>query len=95
VDQAELLLRLAIGQSDSKLARRFMIERLSIAGMRHDLEGRYRKLFLWLNRFRSETLGTGYATKGKLRKHIDGLKSSDVARRQQAAEYAVRWLIHY
>jgi 3'-5' exonuclease len=94
-DQAELLLRLAIGQSDSKLARRFMVERLSIAEMRHDLEGRYRKVFRWLNRFRSETLGNGYATKGKLTKHIDGLKSSDVARRQQAAEYTVRWLIHY
>jgi len=72
-----------------------MVERLSIAEMRHDLEGRYKKVFRWLSRFRSETLSNGYATKGKLRKHIDGLKSSDVARRQQAAEYAVRWLIHY
>jgi hypothetical protein len=72
-----------------------MVERLSIAEMRHDLEGRYKKVFRWLSRFPSETLSNGYATKGKLRKHIDGLKSSDVARRQQAAEYAVRWLIHY
>jgi DNA polymerase I-like protein with 3'-5' exonuclease and polymerase domains len=94
-DQVELLLRLAIGQSDSKLARRFMVDGLSITGMRHDLERRYSKMFQWLNRFRSETLGNGYATKRDLKKYIDGLKSSDVARRQQAAECAVRWLMRY
>ena len=72
-----------------------MVERLSITEMRHDLEKRYSKMFQWLNRFRSVTLGNGYATKRGMRKYIDGLKSSDVARRQQAAEHAVRWLICY
>jgi DNA polymerase I-like protein with 3'-5' exonuclease and polymerase domains len=95
VDQDELLLRLVIGQSDSELSRRFMVERLTIRGLRFDLEKKYKKMFQWLTRFRRVTLENGYAKKENLRKHIDGLKSSDMARRKQSTEYAVRWLIGY
>jgi hypothetical protein len=40
---------------------------------------------------------TGYGINpmdGK-RKYIDGLKSSDIAKKEQALEHAVRWLIRY
>jgi DNA polymerase I len=95
IDRDELLLRLAIGQSDTVLSKRFLIDRLNITTMRHDLEKRYRVMFQWLNNFRRMARANRYATNGELRKYIDGLKSSDVARRDRALEYAVRWLIHY
>ena len=95
LDPDELLLRLAVGQSDAALSKRFLVDRSKIATMRHDLEKRYQVMFQWLNSFRRVARVNRYATNGDLRKYIDGLKSSDVARREQALEYAVRWLIHY
>ena len=95
IDPDELLLRLAVGQSDTVLSKRFLVDRLKIGTMRHDLEKRYQTMFQWLNGFRRLARAKYYATNGNLRKHIDGLKSSDVARRGQALEHAVRWLICY
>jgi hypothetical protein len=95
IDPNELLLRLAVGQSDTVLSKRSLIDRLKITTMRHDLEKRYRVMFQWLNNFRRMARINRYATNGELRKYIDGLKSSDLARRGRALEYAVRWLIHY
>jgi DNA polymerase I len=95
LDSNELLLRLAVGQSDAILSKRFLIDRLKIATIRHDLESRYQTMFQWLNNFRRMARAKGYATNGDLRKYIDGLKSSDIARRGRALEHAVRWLIHY
>ena len=95
LDPNELLLRLAVGQSDTVLSKRFLINRLKMATMRHDLEKRYQTMFQWLNNFRRMARAKCYATNGDLRKYIDGLKSSDIARRGRALEHAVRWLIHY
>ena len=95
VDHDEFLLRLAIGQSDTVLSKRFLVDRFNIAKMRQDLEKRYQIMFQWLQSFCSAARTKGYATNGDLRKCIDGLKSSDVARRGQALEHAVRWLICY
>jgi hypothetical protein len=95
VEQDDLLLRLAIGQSDSELARRFMTERSAISRVRYDLEMEHRKMFRWLKKNRFKALDNGYAENGRLRKYIDGLKSSDLARRQEAARHVVRWLVRY
>ena len=95
LDPDELLLRLAVGQSDTVLSKRFLIDRLKMATMRHDLEKRYQTMFQWLNSFRRMARVKCYATNGDLRKYIDGLKSSDIARKGRALEHAVRWLIHY
>ena len=95
LDPDELLLRVAVGQSDTALSKRFLVDRLKIATMRHVLEKRYQTMFQWLNGFRRLARTKRYATNGDLRKYIDGLKSSDVARRGQALEHAVRWLIRY
>lgn len=94
-DPDELLLCLAVGQSDTALSKRFLVDRLKIATMRHDLEKRYPTMFQWLNNFRRLARTKCYATNGDLRKYIDGLKSSDIAKRGQALEYAIRWLIRY
>lgn len=95
LDPDELLVRLAAGQSDTALSKRFLVDRSKIATMRHDLEKRYETMFQWLNSFRRVARAKRYATNGELRKYIDGLKSSDVAKRAQALEYTVRWLIRY
>lgn len=95
LDPDELLLRLAVGQSDTALSKRFLVDRLKISTMRHDLEERYQTMFQWLNNFCRLARTKGYATNGDQRKYIDGLKSSDVAKRAQALEFAVRWLLRY
>jgi DNA polymerase-1 len=95
LDSRELLVRLAIGQSDTALSKRFMVDRLKIATMRHVFEKRYQTMFQWLNDFRGLARTRRYVTNGDLRKYIDGLQSSDIARRGQALEHAVRWLIRY
>jgi DNA polymerase I-like protein with 3'-5' exonuclease and polymerase domains len=89
----EFLLFLALGHSDAKLSRHFLIQRLEAASVRHDLEQRYRVMFQWLNRFCRATLANGFAASDGQKKYIDGLRCSDLARREQALEYAVRWLV--
>lgn len=64
LDPNELLLRLAVGQSDTVLSKRFLVERLKIGTMRHDLEKRYQTMFQWLNGFRRMALAKRYATNG-------------------------------
>ena len=93
LDYHDLLTSHAVGQSDAVLSRRFLVERSKVAAMRHDLERRYQTMFRWLNDFRRMARRSGYAANGNLRKYIDGLKSSDIARRDLALEHAVRWLI--
>jgi hypothetical protein len=95
LDQDDLLLRLAIGQSDAELGRGFTIERLKMASIRNHLEKKYKRMFQWLTKFRCMALDHGYAANGVARKYIDGLKSADVARKRLAVEHAIRWLIRY
>lgn len=88
-----LLVSLVVGQSDVEISKRFLVERWRVAKVRHDLGKRYQTMFRWLNSFRRLTQRKGYASNGNLRKYIDGLKSSDIARREHAMNLAVRWLI--
>ena len=95
LDHDEFLLSLAAGQPDSKLSRAFLVDRPKIGMIRHDLEKRYQTMFQWLESYRRKALASGYATVDGKRKYIDGLKSSDIVRRERALEHAVRWLIRY
>jgi DNA polymerase I-like protein with 3'-5' exonuclease and polymerase domains len=95
LDYYDLLASLAIDQSDAVLSKRLLVEHSKIAAVRHDLARRYQVMFQWLNNFRRMARTRGYAVYGDLRKYIDGLKSSDIARRDQALVHAVRWLIRY
>ena len=94
-DLDELLLRLAVCQSDTSLSKRYLIARSKITSIRGVLTKRYQTMFRWLNHFRGLARSNGYATNGKLRKYLDGLKSSNIVRREQALEHAVRWLVRY
>jgi hypothetical protein len=95
LDQKDLLLSVAIGLSNAALSRRFLIDRLTAAGIRQALEVKYVKLFKWLDTYRSEVMNQGFAYHDGKRKYLEGLKSSDIDKRHKAIVSAVRWLISY
>jgi len=95
LDYDELLLSFVLGHADSYLSRQFCIDQLTVATLRHDLEARHRTLFEWLEHFRKQAERNGYATHDGKRKYIDGLRSSNLAKKRRALEYAVRWLIRW
>jgi DNA polymerase-1 len=92
-DHDDLLLSLVIGYTDSHLSRRFLADQLTVATIRHDIEKRYATLFKWIHDFQMTSLRNGYATANGRRKYIDGLRSSNIAKRKRAQEHMVRWLI--
>ena len=88
---------LLLGHSEAKPSKQFLVDRFTMTTIKRDLETRHQALFRWLNNYRRIAQGTGYGINpidGK-RKYIDGLKSSDIAKKAQALEHAVRWLIRY
>jgi DNA polymerase I-like protein with 3'-5' exonuclease and polymerase domains len=96
-DLDELLLSLVLGKSESKLSKQFLVDRFTVRTIKRDLETRYQALFHWLNNYRRMAQAKGYGINpidGR-RKYIDGLKGSDIAKKEQALEHAVRWLIRY
>ena len=95
IDYEDLLLSLAVGQSDATLSKVFLVDRVKAAEIRHNLEKTYQTMFQWLENYRRKAQANGFATNLGRRKYIDGLKSSDIARRDKALENAVRWLIGY
>jgi hypothetical protein len=92
-DPDDLLLSLVIGFTDSHLSRRFLVDHLTVATMRHEIEKRYATLFQWIHDFQMDALRNGYATADGRRKYIDGLRSSNIAKSKRAQEHVVRWLI--
>ena len=95
LDEDELLLSLAAARSDATLSRALLVDRATVAEIRHHLERKYQTMFGWLENYRRNAQANGYAAVGGKRKYIDGLKSSDVARREKALDSAVRWSIRY
>jgi len=95
VDQEDLLLSMMIGMSNAKLSRRFLYNRSAVASIRHDLEIRYSGSFKWLEEYRMETMKRGFALDGARRRWFDGLRSSNLAKREEAVDSAVRWLLRY
>jgi DNA polymerase I-like protein with 3'-5' exonuclease and polymerase domains len=95
VDQRDLLLSVAIGLSNAALSRRFLIDRVTAAGIRQALEAKYVKVFKWLDTYRTDTMTRGFGFHDGRRKYLDGLKSSDIDKRQNALVSAVRWAVRY
>ncbi len=93
-EQDELLLLIAVGRPDFELSRRFLIDRVTISNIRHEITARYRQSFRFLDRFRKEAVSRGYARSEHRRKYLTGLQSSNLWKRQQELEYAVHWLLH-
>jgi DNA polymerase-1 len=95
LDQKDLLLSVAIGLSDAALSSRFLIDRLTAAGIRQAFEAKYAELFKWLDTYRRDALTRGFAHHDGRRKYLEGLKSSDIDKRHKALRSSVRWLIRY
>ena len=95
LDQNDLLLSVAIGLSDAALSSRFLVDRLTAAGIRQALEAKYAKLFKWLDTYRRDAITRGFAHHDGKRKYLEGLKSSDIDKRHKALRSTVRWLIRY
>jgi hypothetical protein len=93
LDYNEFLLSVVCGVSRPAMSRQFMLERMAIDSMCHDLSVRYVKLFEWLAAFRADAGKRGYAKGQRGRKYLDGLKSSSVEKRKKAADAMVRWFL--
>ena len=77
------------------MSRKFMMERMAVDTMCHDLRMRYGTLFDWAGEYRSEASRRGYATGPRGRKYLDGLGSSSVEKRKKASDAVLRWLVEY
>ena len=91
----QLLLSFVTGVSDHQLCRIFLLDRNSIERLRHDFQIRYSKAFQWLEKFRETTATNGFASAFRRRRYFDGLRSSDLEKRNRALRSAVKWLIRW
>jgi DNA polymerase I-like protein with 3'-5' exonuclease and polymerase domains len=91
----QLLLSFVTGISDHQLCRIFLLDRNSIERIRHDFQIRYSKTFQWLEKFRETTSKNGFASACKRRRYFDGLRSSDLEKRNRALNSAVKWLLRW
>lgn len=95
LEQLDIVLSTAIGLSDAAMCKRFLISPEKAAKIRTRLRGRYELAFEWLERFCREAMAQGYAEYAGQRKYIEGLRSSNIDKKNKAAKAAVRWLLHY
>ena len=56
---------------------------------------RYPTLFNCIEAFKKETKKRGFSSIDNKRKYFDGLKSSNIEKRNKAVNLSVRWLIKY
>jgi len=92
-DHFQLLLSLVVGASNHLMCRRFLLDSSSMAALRHQFRTRYSITFLWLERFCNETAMKGYASALGRRRYLDGLRSSNLIKRDKAMHSAIKWLI--
>lgn len=95
LDHADALLSIATGLPDAALCRRFLIGAEKVVRIRAKLRLRYSALFEWLDRFRREAIARGYAEHDGRRIYIEGLRSSNIEKKNKATTAAIRWLVRY
>jgi len=93
--QFHLLLSFITGVSDYQLCRMFLLDRNAVESVLHDFQIRYAKTFLWLGKFRETTATNGFASACGRRRYFDGLRSSDLEKRNSALHSAVKWLVRW
>jgi DNA polymerase I-like protein with 3'-5' exonuclease and polymerase domains len=93
LDHADALISIAVGLSNAALSKRFLIDARRASVLRGKITARYSKLFAWIDQYERSVISAGFAASGTRRKYLDGLGSSDLARRNKAVRTAVRWLI--
>lgn len=95
LDYNELLLSVVCGLSGPAMSRQFMLERITIDSICYDLRMRYDKLFAWITTFRNNARSRGFVTGAKGRKYLDGLRSSNLAKRKKASDDAIKWFLDF
>ena len=95
LDHDDLLLRVLIGESSYRLSTRFLVDRLTVNNITHELEIRYCKLFRYLVDFRKQGLKRAYVERAGRRKYFEGFGSSSIEKRHKAQMLACRWLLQY
>jgi DNA polymerase-1 len=95
LDHADVLLSIAIGLPDAAVCRRFLISPERAMRIRANLRLRYPALFEWLDRFRREAIARGYAEHDGRRIYLEGLRSSNIEKKNTATSSAIRWLLRY
>jgi DNA polymerase-1 len=91
----QLLLSFITGVSDYQLCRMFLLDRDAVERILHDFQIRYSKTFLWLGKFRETSATNGFASACGRRRHFDGLRSSDLEKRNSALHSAFKWLVRW
>jgi DNA polymerase I len=94
-DHFQLLLSIVTGVSDHQLCRIFLLDRSAIAAIRHNFQTRYSSTFFWLDKFFKETAANGFASAHGRRRYFDGLRSSNLEKRNSALHSAVKWLVQW
>jgi hypothetical protein len=69
--------------------------RSAIAAIRHNFQTRYSSTFFWLDKFFKETATNGFASAHGRRRYFDGLRSSNLEKRNSALHSAVKWMVHW
>jgi hypothetical protein len=95
LDHADVLLSIAIGLPDAAVCRRFLLSPEKAMRIRANLRLRYLAVFEWLDRFRRESIARGYAEHDGRRIYLEGLRSSNIEKKNTAASSAIRWLVLY
>ncbi len=95
VDHEGLLLAILSGVSKDRICRIFCINQAVAAAISYDLEVRYTKSFKWLADYRRRTAKCGFATANNRRRWFDGIRSSNLGKREKALTASVRWLLKY
>ena len=93
LSHSTVLISLAIGVSNANLCKQFLIDSRRASAIREQVTARYATLFAWLDSYRKTVISAGFASSGTRRKYWDGLRSSDLDKRNRAVRSAVRWLI--
>lgn len=95
IDVEELIFSIVICESDFKLSRKLMLDRVGLSMVYHDIEMRYPRLFEWKDVFCRETLKQGYVSLNNQKKYLSGLLSSNLEKKKNALIIAIKWAIQY
>jgi DNA polymerase I-like protein with 3'-5' exonuclease and polymerase domains len=93
IDNADVLISVAIGLSNAALCKRYLIDARMAMALRNHLTDRYSRLFEWLDEYRRNIVFSGVASSGTRRRYWEGLRSANIDKRNRALRSAVRWLI--
>lgn len=81
--------------SDEALSRHFSISRQTAMTVRREISARYTVTCQWLDEFKRSALANGFAEHEGRRKYLDGLRSSDIEKKNKAVMSTIRWLLRY